>query len=68
MWSSVVFLSNGVTSAGLKHAGTDPSISDLLITLVIDGIRSSTYLEKKEVGIGSKSQDFSGAFKIIDLT
>ena len=52
----------------LKHASTDPSISDLLIILVIDGIRSSTHLEKREVGIGSKSQDFIGAFKIIDLT
>ena len=65
MWSSVGFLSNGVMSADLKHAGTDPSISDLLNILVIDEIRSSTHLEKREVGIGSKSQDFIGAFKII---
>ena len=67
-WSSVGFLSNGVTSADLKHAGTYPSISDLLIILVIDGIRSSTHIEKREFEIGSKSQDFNGAFKIIDLT
>ena len=51
-----------LTSADLKHAGTDPSISDLLIILVIDGIKSSTHLGKREVGIGSKSQDFMGAF------
>ena len=49
------------------HAGTDPSITDLLIILVIDGIRSSRHLEKREVGIGSKSHDFIGAFRIIDL-
>ena len=48
--------------------GTDPSISDLSITLVIDGIKSSTHLEKREVGIGSKSQNFMGAFEMIDLT
>ena len=38
----------------------------LLVTC--DGIKSSTHLEKREVGIGSKSQDYMGAFKIIDLT
>ena len=68
MWSSVGFLSNSVKSGDLKHAGTDPPISDLLIILYINGIRSSTHSEKREVGIGSKSQDFIGAFKIIDLT
>ena len=66
LWSSVGFLSNGVTSADLKPADTDPSISDFLIILVIHGIKPTTHLEKREVGIGSKSQDFMGAFKVID--
>ena len=59
------FLSNGVTRAGLKHAGTNPSRSGLFIIFVIGGLKSSTHLENRECVIGPKSQDFEGAFKLI---
>ena len=45
---TVGFLCNGVTNADLKYADIDPSISDLLTILIVDGIKSSTHFEKNE--------------------
>lgn len=63
--SRLDFFNRGLMTECLKLSGKEPDERDRLIMLVMTGERTDMHFFRRDVGIGSRSQNLSGDDSII---
>ena len=66
--SRLAFFSSGLMTECLKLSGKEPDERDRLMMLVMTGERTDIHCFRREVGIGSRSQNLSGDERMILVT